>query len=170
MPPVIDKSVRQLSPNIELVGGAQAHAHAHRRDQLVDVEALVIPAKNASVVDEQGGVPGDLKEVSRGDFSAKDFRTWHGTVLAALAVAKLGPKDSKTACKRAVNEAVKEVAEQLGNTPAVCRRSYIDPRIFDRYRDGSTIKTSLVPRDPARVFGARQQRSLERAVIRLIDD
>jgi DNA topoisomerase IB len=82
-----------------------------------------------------------VKHVSRGDFSAKDFRTWNATVLAAVALAVSGPvaDASKTARKRAKTRAVKEVAHYLGNTPAVCRASYIDPRIFDRYDSGLTI-------------------------------
>jgi DNA topoisomerase-1 len=112
-----------------------------------------------------------LKEISGGDFSAKDFRTWHATVLAAFALGAKRPAESKTARQRAINEAVKEVAALLGNTPAVCRRSYIDPRVFDRYRSGATIRTAMRRvRDPVEIFGARQQRSLERAVIRLIED
>ncbi len=82
-----------------------------------------------------------LKEVSGGDFSAKDFRTWNATVLAAIALAVSGPQAqaSKTAHKRAINRAVKEVAGYLGNTPAVARNSYIDPRVFDRFDAGYTI-------------------------------
>jgi len=81
-----------------------------------------------------------IKEAAGGDYSAKDFRTWHGTVLAAVALAVSAPASrSRTARKRAAAWAVKEVARQLGNTPAVCRASYIDPRVFDRYRAGVTI-------------------------------
>ena len=82
-----------------------------------------------------------LKEVSGGDFSAKDFRTWNATVLAAvgLAVSGRAASASKTARKRAKARAVKEVAHYLGNTPAVCRASYIDPRVFDRFDAGLTI-------------------------------
>jgi DNA topoisomerase IB len=82
-----------------------------------------------------------LKQVSGGDYSAKDFRTWNATVLAAVALAVSGPaaSQSKTARKRAKVRAVKEVAHYLGNTPAVCRASYIDPRIFDRFDAGLTI-------------------------------
>jgi len=82
-----------------------------------------------------------VKEVAGGDFSAKDFRTWNATVLAAVALAVSGPaaQKSKTARKRAINRAVKEVAGYLGNTPAVARASYIDPRVFDRFEGGLTI-------------------------------
>jgi DNA topoisomerase IB len=82
-----------------------------------------------------------VKQVTGGDFSAKDFRTWNATVLAAVGLAVSGPAAtaSKTARKRAVARAVQEVAHYLGNTPAVCRASYIDPRIFDRFDAGLTI-------------------------------
>jgi DNA topoisomerase IB len=82
-----------------------------------------------------------VKEVTGGDFSAKDFRTWNATVLAAVALAVSGPaaQGSPTARKRAINRAVKEVSGYLGNTPAVARASYIDPRVFDRFEGGLTI-------------------------------
>ena len=85
-----------------------------------------------------------IKAIAGEDFSAKDFRTWHGTVIAAVVLAKANEK-AKTisARKRAVSAAMKEVAGYLGNTPAVCRASYIDPRVFDRYRDGITIGGAL---------------------------
>jgi DNA topoisomerase I len=81
-----------------------------------------------------------LKDLAGAEYSAKDFRTWHGTVRAALALAVSFNVDaSKTAKKRAVTRAVQEVAHYLGNTPAVCRKSYIDPRVIDRFRAGVTI-------------------------------
>jgi DNA topoisomerase I len=86
-----------------------------------------------------------VKEVTGGDYSAKDFRTWNATVLAAVALAVSGPaaNGSKTARKRAKTRAVKEVARYLGNTPAVCRASYVDPRVFDRFDSGLTIGGAL---------------------------
>jgi DNA topoisomerase-1 len=83
-----------------------------------------------------------VKEVTGGDFSAKDFRTWSATVLAAVALAVSGAaaaSGTKTSRKRAKTRAIKEVARYLGNTPAVTRASYIDPRVFDRYDSGHTI-------------------------------
>jgi DNA topoisomerase I len=85
-----------------------------------------------------------IKELTGEDFSAKDFRTWSATVIAAVAVAVSGrAAATPTARKRAITRAVKEVAYYLGNSPAVCRASYIDPRVFDRYRDGLTIGGAL---------------------------
>ena len=85
-----------------------------------------------------------LKEVTGADYSAKDFRTWNATVLAATALAVSGEvAGSKTGRKRAISRAVKEVAYYLGNTPAVCRASYIDPRVFDAYEGGLIISPVL---------------------------
>jgi DNA topoisomerase IB len=85
-----------------------------------------------------------LKEVAGGEFTAKDFRTWNATVLAAVALALSAPDaETKTARKRAATQATKSVSEYLGNTPAVCRASYIDPRVFDRFDSGETIRPRL---------------------------
>jgi DNA topoisomerase I len=111
-----------------------------------------------------------LKEASGGDFSAKDFRTWNATVLAAIALAVSGPVAgaSKTARKRAVKRTVDEVAHHLGNTPAVCRASYIDPRVFDRFEGGLTIG-GVLPELAADAEGwLAVQRSVEEAVLDLI--
>ena len=82
-----------------------------------------------------------VKEAAGREFSAKDFRTWSATVLAAVALSVSGVAAgrSKTARKRAKTRAIKETADYLGNTPAVCRASYIDPRVFDRFDGGLTI-------------------------------
>ncbi len=111
-----------------------------------------------------------LKAAARGDFSAKDFRTWNATVLASIALAVSAPAatGSKTARKRAAKRAVEEVAHYLGNTPAVCRASYIDPRVFDRFDGGLTIAGMLpdMARHPDRWL--ELQRSVEEGVLDLI--
>jgi DNA topoisomerase-1 len=106
-----------------------------------------------------------LKEQIGSDFSAKDFRTWHGTVLAAVELAVEPKSRSQAGTKRAINAAVKRVAEQLGNTPAVCRSSYIDPRVLDRFRDGVTID---VPQLRNGTVGERTRARLEREVLELV--
>ncbi|MUN64290.1 DNA topoisomerase IB [Kocuria sediminis] len=74
------------------------------------------------------------------DFTAKDFRTWQGTVSAALALAaRADTRPSQSARKKAVSAAMREVAEHLGNTPTVARSSYVDPRVVDRFHHGETI-------------------------------
>ena len=84
-----------------------------------------------------------IKEVTGGDYTAKDFRTWSATVLGAVALAVSSNAKSPTARKRAVARAYQEVAHYLGNTPAVCRASYVDPRIVDRYLAGVTVAKAL---------------------------
>ena len=81
----------------------------------------------------------DVRARTGGDFTAKDFRTLHGTVTAAVSLARSGPGETATARKRAVVQAVRLAADALGNTPAVARASYIDPRLLDRYARGETI-------------------------------
>jgi DNA topoisomerase I len=97
-------------------------------------------------------------------FSAKDFRTWSGTVLAAVALADEPAPESEAAARRTIAAAVESVAAALGNTPAVCRRSYIDPRVFDRYRDGATIEP--LPRSGE--ISPRVRSRVERRVLELI--
>ena len=111
-----------------------------------------------------------LKQATGGDFSAKDFRTWSGTVLAAVALAVAGmAASSKTSRKRAKTRAVKEVARYLGNTPAVCRASYIDPRVFDRFDGGLTIGGALPELAENSEAWPDVQRAVEEAVLDLID-
>lgn len=87
--------------------------------------------------------PGDVNAYVRaltgGSFTAKDFRTLRGTVLAAEALARIGTVDTKSDLKRAELLAVRATAEALGNTPSVARNSYIDPRVFERYRAGRLL-------------------------------
>lgn len=78
-----------------------------------------------------------LREISGEGFTAKDFRTWAGTVLAAMALQELRRFDSKAQCKRNLTQAVERVAQRLGNTVAVCRRCYIHPEIINCYLEGS---------------------------------
>jgi DNA topoisomerase IB len=114
-----------------------------------------------------------LKESTGGDFSAKDFRTWSATVLAAVALAVSGPaQGSKTSRNRAITRAVKETAHYLGNTPAVCRASYIDPRIFDAFRAGLVIDRAVLDRaldaEPGEL--PTHHPAIERAVLDLVDE
>jgi DNA topoisomerase I len=112
-----------------------------------------------------------LKAVCGREASAKDFRTWNATVLAAVGVAVSAPASrSKTAGKRAITRATKEVAHYLGNTPAVCRKSYIDPRVFDRYLSGWTIAGALDRLGADAEFGGLStQGVVEEAVLDLLE-
>jgi DNA topoisomerase-1 len=80
-----------------------------------------------------------LKEITQEDFTAKDFRTWAGTVLAARALREIERFDSQAQAKRNVVSAVESVAKKLGNTRAVCRKCYIHPAVLNSYLDGTLI-------------------------------
>jgi DNA topoisomerase I len=80
-----------------------------------------------------------LREVSGEDVTAKDFRTWHGTVLAALALQGLDKFDSQAGAKRNIGDAIQKVAARLGNTPTICRKCYIHPEIITTYVEGSLL-------------------------------
>jgi DNA topoisomerase IB len=120
-----------------------------------------------------------LRDVFAADVTAKDFRTWHATVIAAAALAAPDrPADgdgagvpakplTKTARKRAVRAAIAEVAEYLGNTPAIARKSYVDPRVIDLYEAGTTIAAAVRRRSKS---ADERQAMLERAVLRLLRD
>jgi DNA topoisomerase-1 len=77
-----------------------------------------------------------LRDISGADVTAKDFRTWHGTVLAAVKLAALGHRDHETAAKRSIGDVIGQVAARLGNTPAVCRRCYVHPQVIASYLAG----------------------------------
>jgi DNA topoisomerase IB len=113
-----------------------------------------------------------IKDATSEDFSAKDFRTWNATVLAAVALGVSGSvAGTKTGRERAIARAIKEVAHYLGNTPAVCRASYIDPRVFDAYRGGLVIGRPLQEAvDSENGQLPIHHRALEEAVLDLINE
>ena len=80
-----------------------------------------------------------LREISGEDYTAKDFRTWAATVLAAWALSEFEAVDGEAAAKRNVTRAIERVASRLGNTPAICRKSYVHPEIVGAYLDGSLV-------------------------------
>jgi DNA topoisomerase IB len=112
-------------------------------------------------------INGYLKEISGAEITAKDFRTWNATVLMAATLAETPPPTSRTGRAKAVRAAYARVAEQLGNTPAVCKASYVDPRVVDRFQHGETVADAL--RDAARAEADRDaQRTLETAVCAML--
>ncbi|MGH8893965.1 MAG: DNA topoisomerase IB [Actinomycetes bacterium] len=154
---VVDESVRKVVVSLLKRDDASKELLAYRdRDGWHDVTSADINAY--------------LREVMGEEVSAKDFRTWHATVLTAvgLAVSTQAPT-SATARRRAVNRVVTEVSEYLGNTPAVCRSSYIDPRVIDLFDDGSTIASSLERLGADADFGQPATHGrIESAVLRLL--
>ncbi len=112
-----------------------------------------------------------LREVSRADFTAKDFRTWSGTVMAALALQEFADFKTRTQARRHMGRAIETVAQRLGNTPAVCRKCYVHPEVFSAFTDGTlaqllqeraeqelTKGLAKLPPEEAAVLGMLQQR------------
>jgi DNA topoisomerase IB len=133
-------------------------------------ELLGYPGADGWVDIKSHDINAYLREITGGEFTAKDFRTWHATVLCAvaLAVSDVAPA-SESGRKRAVSRAVKEVAHYLGNTPTVCRASYIDPRVIDLYNDGVTIRGDLDRiGDGASFGGLATQGAIESAVLKML--
>jgi DNA topoisomerase-1 len=97
-----------------------------------------------------------LRRVTGEEFTAKDFRTWSGTVLAAIELARLGAAESETDANQKLAATVRSVAVELGNTPAVCRRCYVHPAIVEGYLAGRVIAA------------CRDERSCEKAVLELL--
>jgi DNA topoisomerase-1 len=81
-----------------------------------------------------------LRDITGEDYTAKDFRTWAGTVLAALALHEFEKVDSQAQAKKNIVRAIEHVAERLGNTPSVCRKCYVHPAVLDAYLDGATLE------------------------------
>lgn len=99
-----------------------------------------------------------LRELFGEEVSAKDFRTWHGTVLAAICLAeRAASRNTVSGRRRAQAQAMREVAEYLGNTPSVCRASYVDPTLLEAFDEGATIEPGL------------SGEAAERAVLDLLD-
>ncbi len=108
-----------------------------------------------------------FKELVGAEYTVKDLRTWHGTVLAAAAFVDADPPVNKTVTKRVESAVMKEVAEELGNTPAVARGSYVDPRVVEGYKKGMTIAAGVRRANRIRNTGERQA-ILEDSTARLI--
>ncbi|HEX6761583.1 MAG TPA: hypothetical protein VF094_02155 [Gaiellaceae bacterium] len=148
---VVDRRLHSIARSlVERPGNGKAFLVFEDGDAFVDLHADDINAF--------------IKQACDGDFSAKDFRTWHATVLAATSLARSDEPATKAGRHRAVNEAAGTVAEALGNTPAISKSSYIDPRVFDLYRSGETIPT----RTANRLVERGERDAAERAVIRLL--
>jgi DNA topoisomerase-1 len=123
--------------------------------QYVDDSGVPHPIGSADVNDY-------LREISGQEFTAKDFRTWAGTVLAVETLARCEPCETQTALKHDVVETIKAVAERLGNTPSICRKCYVHPAVIQSYLDGraAEIDDEAEPTDGLR--------PAERAVLRLL--
>lgn len=109
-----------------------------------------------------------LREITDQDFTAKDFRTWAGTVLATLTLQECEAFESETQAKKQIAQAITAVAERLGNTPSICRKCYVHPAVIDSYLDGTMIE-SLQQRVEQELYDAAEGlEPEERAVMRLL--
>ena len=132
-------------------GGADQHAEVEsarlarvlqEMDDLPGYEVLKYRDGDGTVVDVRSeDVNAYIQEHAGEEFSAKDFRTWAGTVAAAVALDEVGPVEGARHRQRAVAGVCRQAAALLGNTPAVCRANYIDPRVIDHFLDGRTISS-----------------------------
>jgi DNA topoisomerase-1 len=111
-----------------------------------------------------------LREIAGRDFTAKDFRTWAGTVLAALALQEFEAFDSEAQAKKNIVRAVERVAERLGNTPTVCRKCYVHPAVLDAYLDGSMVEALRERTDRAMEQSLGDLRPEEAAVMALLQN
>jgi DNA topoisomerase-1 len=143
----IVKQCRDL-PGYELFQYADANGATHRIDS--------------------GDVNAYIRRLTGHDFTAKDFRTWSGTLLAARELDAAGPAASATAAKRTIVAAVKTVARQLGNRPATCRKYYVHPAILDAYTDGSLFEAMAQGREQHAAYQGRGLRPEEYSVMVII--
>lgn len=145
---VFDYTAKSGLHRVERIGDAQlldAVSGLLRRRGDIDVPELLAYRAGRSWHHITGSdINAYLKEVTGQNISAKDFRTWHGTTMAAVALTQV-PSDlpSKTAVARAERQAVVAVSQQLGNTPTVCRASYIDPRVIDAFERNQRITPAV---------------------------
>ncbi len=128
---VVDRELALIMTDLKSIGGSKLFNY-------YDDNHCVCPVKPRDINDY-------IKKATEGEFSAKDFRTWGATVLAAQELAEMGIAENKTQTSKNVVRTVKTVAERLGNTPAVCRSSYIHPTVISCYERGLTIE-EFVPR------------------------
>jgi DNA topoisomerase I len=105
-----------------------------------------------------------LKTITHEDITAKDFRTWAGTILTTFGLAELEESESKTKRTSNVVSVIKDVAHQLGNTPAVCRKSYVHPHVIDCYLEG-TLVTLLKKAENERTKSVRGLRKQEQTML-----
>jgi DNA topoisomerase-1 len=129
---LVDKELASLMNDLKNIGGAR------KLFNYLDENGKPRPVKPRDINDY-------LKMTTAPEFSAKDFRTWGGTLLAALELAEIGKAEDEKILKKNIVQAVKKVAEQLGNTPTVCRGSYIHPTVLKSYEAGLTLD-EFIPR------------------------
>lgn len=150
-------------------GELAALVRALRRGREDDERLLVYRAGRERREVHAEDVNERLREIVGEEFSAKDLRTWHATVLAAVALSGQEKPSSERGRKRVEKAVMTSVAEQLGNTPAVARRSYVDPRVLAAWERGDTIAAADLPATPEALNDDETRAAVEKAVIRLLE-
>jgi DNA topoisomerase-1 len=146
----VDVKGAKLSFNFRGKSGVQHEIDVNDR-RLANIirELQDLPGQDIFRYEDEGGevrsvtsedVNGYLHEVSGEEFTAKDFRTWAGTVLTAMALSAQGPVENETQAKKNIKDAIAAVAKILGNTPTVCRKCYVHPVVLESYLDGDMIE------------------------------
>ena len=151
---IVDEELATLMRDIKSIGGP-------RLFQYYDAEGRKRAISPRDVNDY-------IKAATAPEFSAKDFRTWGGTLLAAIALAEIGCSEDERVGKQRIGKALKRVAERLGNTPTVCRSSYVHPAVLESYLKGTTLE-EFRPRGERRI--SRQQPEYlpeEQALLKLL--
>ena len=175
----------RISKGCELIFDYVGKSHIKHRKILVDEELATVMKELRNIggirklfhyLDDEGKpravTPRDvneyLKSATSPEFSSKDFRTWGGTLLAAVELAEMGKANNAALSKKNIVRAIKNVAEQLGNTPAVCRSSYIHPAVLAAYDAGVTID-EFRPRKRRPITRIESEYSIEEtALIKLL--
>jgi len=151
---VQDRVVARLVRHLLRLDGTRLFRYRNDDDELANATA---------------GVVNDyFKELVGRAYSVKDFRTWMGTVICACALGEAGPKPTRRERNRAIKAALKLTADTLGNTPAICRSSYVSPRVLDLYHQGITVSLDDVPEPEEIVRRRRGLHPAERATLRLL--
>jgi DNA topoisomerase-1 len=135
---MVDEELAMLMHDIKRIGGSRLFNY-------LDADGKAHPVKPNDVNEY-------IKAATAPEFSAKDFRTWGGTLLAAIELAEIGKTEDETQAKKNLVRAIKRVAEHLGNTPTVCRACYIHPKVLENYLAGVTLEE----------FRRRVERSIKR--------
>jgi DNA topoisomerase-1 len=107
-----------------------------------------------------------IREITGGDFTAKDFRTWAGTVLAAMALREVEKAETKAQQKKNITAAIERVASRLGNTPTICKKCYIHPFVLDAYMDGSLLAQAAVQRARSSKHGLNAEEAMVLALLK----
>jgi DNA topoisomerase-1 len=127
-----------------------------------------VDADNVRQTVDSGDVNQYLREITSQEFTAKDFRTWAGTIQAVAALQELGPAGTEREAKSAILKAIDQVAEQLNNTRAVCRKYYVHPAVFETYQAGAMLQALENGNGTAAAAAAAELSAKERAVVRLL--